>query len=402
MSARPLAAAAPAGPNLNLLGEREPEVYGTDTLDDHVATAAPRPPRATGSTLEHLQSQPRGRAGRRHPRRPGRCAAIVINPGAFTHYAWAIHDALAAFDGPVVELHLSNPNAREPWRHTRWSRPVATGHDLGLRRRRLRAGGRRGGPAARRLVVTAPYDRLPTSSPDGRAALDVGRVSRAGLARRRRATPCSSPSWSTSATSPASPARPACCWSCPTSWCSSPTAATASRPPTSWPPPASRPASTIGRSLAGQRGCAGRRPPRRSAGSASRPSTSPGPRQRRYADDWFARAELVPTERAGRGQRRVQGRGEVARIERAARIAEPGAGRRVRPARRRAHRGRVRARARHRDAPPRRRGPELRDDRRPAAQRGQAPPPARRDRRIREGDSWCSTSARCSTATAPT
>ena len=53
----------------------------------------------------------------------GRCAAIVFNPGAFTHYAWSIHDALAAFDGPIVEVHLSNPNAREPWRHTAWWRP---------------------------------------------------------------------------------------------------------------------------------------------------------------------------------------------------------------------------------------------------------------------------------------
>ncbi|HKA03881.1 MAG TPA: type II 3-dehydroquinate dehydratase, partial [Acidimicrobiales bacterium] len=63
----------------------------------------------------------------------GRCAAIVINPGAFTHYAWAIHDALAAFDGPVIELHLSNPNAREPWRHTSVVAPVATGSIVGLK-----------------------------------------------------------------------------------------------------------------------------------------------------------------------------------------------------------------------------------------------------------------------------
>ena len=62
----------------------------------------------------------------------GRCAAIVINPGAFTHYAWAIHDALAAFDGPIVELHLSNPNAREPWRHTSVIAPVATGSIIGF------------------------------------------------------------------------------------------------------------------------------------------------------------------------------------------------------------------------------------------------------------------------------
>ena len=62
----------------------------------------------------------------------GRCAAIVINPGAFTHYAWSIHDALAAFEGPVVEVHLSNPNAREAWRHTSVVAPVATGTIAGF------------------------------------------------------------------------------------------------------------------------------------------------------------------------------------------------------------------------------------------------------------------------------
>ena len=62
----------------------------------------------------------------------GRCAAIVVNPAAFTHYAWSLHDALAAFDGPVVEVHISNPNAREPWRHTSVVSPVADGTIMGL------------------------------------------------------------------------------------------------------------------------------------------------------------------------------------------------------------------------------------------------------------------------------
>ena len=56
----------------------------------------------------------------------------MINPGAFTHYAWSIHDALAAFEGPVVEVHLSNPNAREAWRHTSVVAPVATGTIVGF------------------------------------------------------------------------------------------------------------------------------------------------------------------------------------------------------------------------------------------------------------------------------
>jgi 3-dehydroquinate dehydratase-2 len=62
----------------------------------------------------------------------GTCAAIIINAGAFTHTSWAIHDALAAFDGYVVELHLSNPAAREPFRHTSVIAPVADGSIVGF------------------------------------------------------------------------------------------------------------------------------------------------------------------------------------------------------------------------------------------------------------------------------
>jgi 3-dehydroquinate dehydratase II len=119
------------GPNLNLLGEREPEVYGTATLDDHVATARTAA-EAAGHTLEHLQSNHEGELVEAIHRARGRCAAIIVNPGALTHYAWSLHDALAAFDGPVIELHLSNPNAREAWRHTSVVAPVATGTIAGL------------------------------------------------------------------------------------------------------------------------------------------------------------------------------------------------------------------------------------------------------------------------------
>ena len=114
------------GPNLNLLGEREPDVYGTDTLDDHVAFATEQA-KLHGLTVEAHQSNHEGELVDHIHHARGRCAAIIINPGAFTHYAWAIHDALAAFDGPVVEVHISNPNAREPWRHTSVVSPVAAG-----------------------------------------------------------------------------------------------------------------------------------------------------------------------------------------------------------------------------------------------------------------------------------
>lgn len=115
-----------SGPNLNLLGEREPAVYGTATLDDHVATARTRA-EGHGLELEHLQSNAEGDLVDAVHGARGRAAAIIVNAGAITHYGWSLHDALAAFDGPVVELHLSNPNAREAWRHTSVVAPVATG-----------------------------------------------------------------------------------------------------------------------------------------------------------------------------------------------------------------------------------------------------------------------------------
>jgi 3-dehydroquinate dehydratase II len=120
-----------SGPNLNLLGERDPAVYGPLRLADHVRTASATA-EAHGLTIEHLQSNHEGELVDAIHAARGRCAAIIINPGAFTHYAWAIHDALDTFEGPVVELHLSNPNAREPWRHTSVVAPVATGSIVGF------------------------------------------------------------------------------------------------------------------------------------------------------------------------------------------------------------------------------------------------------------------------------
>ncbi|MGD9794691.1 MAG: type II 3-dehydroquinate dehydratase [Acidimicrobiia bacterium] len=119
------------GPNLNLLGHREPHIYGTTTMDDYVraATVITGP---AGVGLEALQSNHEAalveaiHAARVHH------DAIVINPGAFTHYAWSIHDALAAFEGVKIEVHISNPNAREPWRHTSVVSPVVHGTIVGF------------------------------------------------------------------------------------------------------------------------------------------------------------------------------------------------------------------------------------------------------------------------------
>lgn len=120
-----------SGPNLNLLGQREPEIYGTATLDDHV-DAARSVAEAHDLALEHVQSNHEGELIDAVHAARGRCAAIIINAGAFTHYAWGIHDALASFDGPIIELHISNPYRREPWRNTSVVAPVATASICGL------------------------------------------------------------------------------------------------------------------------------------------------------------------------------------------------------------------------------------------------------------------------------
>lgn len=113
-----------SGPNLNLLGVRNPAVYGSDTLADHVATATAAAAQH-GLVIEHLQTNHEGELVDAIHGARTRCAAVVINPAALTHYAWSLHDALEAFDGPVVELHLSDPREREPWRHLSVVEPVA-------------------------------------------------------------------------------------------------------------------------------------------------------------------------------------------------------------------------------------------------------------------------------------
>ncbi len=115
-----------SGPNLNLLGEREPAVYGSETLDDHVATAT-EAATALGLVLEHLQTNHEGAMVEAVQRARGRNDAIIVNAGALSHTSWSLHDALAAFDGVVVELHLTNPAAREPFRHTSVIAPVSSG-----------------------------------------------------------------------------------------------------------------------------------------------------------------------------------------------------------------------------------------------------------------------------------
>ena len=120
-----------SGPNLNLLGEREPLIYGTETLADHVMTAT-KAAEERGLVLEHVQSNAEATLVDAVHAARDRCAAIIVNAAALTHYGWSLHDALAAFDGPIVEVHLSNPLRRESWRHTSVVSPVSTATIAGL------------------------------------------------------------------------------------------------------------------------------------------------------------------------------------------------------------------------------------------------------------------------------
>ena len=119
------------GPNLNLLGQREPEIYGSATLDDYVRETT-RLAETLGLELESFQSNHEGEIVDLIHGARGRVDAMVVNAGALTHYSWALHDALATFDGPIIEVHISQPNAREPWRHTSVVAPVASGSIAGF------------------------------------------------------------------------------------------------------------------------------------------------------------------------------------------------------------------------------------------------------------------------------
>ena len=104
------------GPNLNLLGQRQPEVYGRETLAD-VEAACGRLAGELGLEVRFRQSNHEGALIDWIHEARGEASGIVINPGAFTHTSVAILDALNAFDGPVLEVHISNVHKRESFRH---------------------------------------------------------------------------------------------------------------------------------------------------------------------------------------------------------------------------------------------------------------------------------------------
>lgn len=114
------------GPNLNLLGEREPAVYGTDTLES-IQGALAALARTEGADVEFFQSNSEGAiVDRLHAVRRSH-DAVVLNPGALAHYSYALRDAIAAINIPVVEVHMSNVAAREPFRAASVISPVCRG-----------------------------------------------------------------------------------------------------------------------------------------------------------------------------------------------------------------------------------------------------------------------------------
>ncbi|MGZ3508119.1 MAG: type II 3-dehydroquinate dehydratase [Vulcanimicrobiaceae bacterium] len=119
------------GPNLNLLGEREPDVYGTQTLAQ-IDAAITQTARELGIEVRSVQHNSEGAIIDALHSAPSACDAVIINPGAYTHYSYAIADAIAAISVPAIEVHLSNPYAREAFRRTSVVAPVCAGSIAGF------------------------------------------------------------------------------------------------------------------------------------------------------------------------------------------------------------------------------------------------------------------------------
>lgn len=119
------------GPNLNLLGEREPEIYGHVTLKDIEQNCRTRAG-ALGLTIEFRQTNHEGELVDWVQEARHAASALILNAGAYTHTSVALHDALKSFGQPAIEVHLSNPYRREAFRHVSYVSPAVTGLICGL------------------------------------------------------------------------------------------------------------------------------------------------------------------------------------------------------------------------------------------------------------------------------
>lgn len=120
------------GPNLNLLGTREPEIYGADTLDD-IAGRLEDQAQALGLAIDMRQSNHEGHLiDWLHEANQAGAKAVILNAGAYTHTSIALRDAIKGVAVPVIEVHLSNPHARESFRHVSHIAPVARGTIAGF------------------------------------------------------------------------------------------------------------------------------------------------------------------------------------------------------------------------------------------------------------------------------
>lgn len=119
------------GPNLNLLGVREPSVYGDVNLETIIKELEDQGKRL-GAKIEHYQSNYEGALIDKLHQARQRFHGVIFNPGAYTHYSYALRDAIAAIDIPVIEVHMSNIHSREPFRNTSVIAPVCIGQISGF------------------------------------------------------------------------------------------------------------------------------------------------------------------------------------------------------------------------------------------------------------------------------
>ena len=119
------------GPNLNLLGTRQPEIYGRETLAD-IKTACQEHARTLGLSADFIQSNHEGELVDWIQKAPSHHAGIIINPAAYTHYSIALLDALKAVKLPAIEVHISNVHQREEFRHHSVTAPACVGQIVGL------------------------------------------------------------------------------------------------------------------------------------------------------------------------------------------------------------------------------------------------------------------------------